>query len=121
MVRHAGSETGNTPPSAEVKNEWIDTPTPPIRLHGVDRDNFIFLIFQNETFGRCSTPPHQNLTKYFNLMTCKYTEKNVSFKQNDLEVVEDIDIDGRSKLNWNTLFCFYHLGKTGKTGNVRKI
>jgi hypothetical protein len=26
--------------SAEVKNEWSYTSTPPVCLHGVDRDNF---------------------------------------------------------------------------------
>jgi hypothetical protein len=33
------------PPNAEVKNEWSSTFTTPIRLHGVDRDNFNFSIF----------------------------------------------------------------------------
>lgn len=28
--------------SAEVKNEWSSTSTPPICLHGMDGDNFTF-------------------------------------------------------------------------------
>jgi hypothetical protein len=33
-----------SPPSAEVKNEWIHrpTPTPPRCVHGLDRGNFSF-------------------------------------------------------------------------------
>jgi hypothetical protein len=31
------------PSSAEVRNEWSYTSTPPIRLVSVDRDNFTFL------------------------------------------------------------------------------
>ena len=31
----------NSPPSsAEVKNEWRSTSTPPMCLHGMDRDKF---------------------------------------------------------------------------------
>jgi hypothetical protein len=29
--------------SADVKNEWSYTPTPPIRLHGTENDKFTFL------------------------------------------------------------------------------
>ena len=32
-------------PSAEVKNKWSYTSTPPICLHGVDRSNFTFCLF----------------------------------------------------------------------------
>jgi len=36
-------EVDNPPPAiAEVRNEWSYTSTPPIFLHGVDRDNFTF-------------------------------------------------------------------------------
>ena len=28
--------------SSDVKNEWSSNFTPPIRLHGMDRDNFNF-------------------------------------------------------------------------------
>jgi len=31
-----------SPPSAEAKNEWNYSSTPPLRLHGVDRENFTF-------------------------------------------------------------------------------
>jgi len=31
------------PPSAKVKNEWSCTSTPPTCLHGMDRDNFMFM------------------------------------------------------------------------------
>ena len=30
--------------SAEIKNEWRFTSSPPIRLRGVDRENFIFTL-----------------------------------------------------------------------------
>ena len=30
---------------AEVKNEWSYTAAPSVRLHGVDRENFIFYLF----------------------------------------------------------------------------
>jgi len=41
-VKRPGSEADYSfPPSAEVKNEWTNTSTSPIRLHGVVlRDNF---------------------------------------------------------------------------------
>jgi hypothetical protein len=32
------------PPNTEVKNEWSYTSTPTVRLHGVGRDNFTFMI-----------------------------------------------------------------------------
>ena len=36
-------EVDHAPPySAEVKNDWIYTSTPPVCLRGVDRDKFIF-------------------------------------------------------------------------------
>jgi hypothetical protein len=39
-------EVNHTPPSTvEVKNEWSCTSTPPICLHGVDRENFIFCLY----------------------------------------------------------------------------
>jgi hypothetical protein len=39
----AGREVNHSPsPSAAVKFEWSDTSIPPIRLHGVDKDNFTF-------------------------------------------------------------------------------
>jgi len=42
-VKPPGREVNHTPPSTvEVKNEWSCTSTPPICLHGVDRENFIF-------------------------------------------------------------------------------
>ena len=36
------------PPTAEVKNEWNHTATPPICLNGVDREILIFNFLQNE-------------------------------------------------------------------------
>jgi hypothetical protein len=45
-VKRPGSEADNLPPSnVEVKNGWSYTSNPPISLHGVCRDNFIFFIF----------------------------------------------------------------------------
>jgi hypothetical protein len=45
-LKRPGSEADHSPPSsAEVKNAWSYTSTPPIRLHGLvkHRDNFTFL------------------------------------------------------------------------------
>ena len=33
------------PPSAEIKNEWSYTSTPPIRHHNMGRDNFTFAFY----------------------------------------------------------------------------
>jgi len=42
-VKHPACEFNQSPiPSEEVKNEWSYTSAPPICLHGVDRDNFVF-------------------------------------------------------------------------------
>ena len=39
--KRQGREVINSPPSkAEVKNGWSYTSSPPIRLHGVDKENF---------------------------------------------------------------------------------
>jgi len=35
------------PSNAKVKNEWSYTSAPPIRLHKVIRDKFIFTVIQN--------------------------------------------------------------------------
>jgi hypothetical protein len=32
----------STPSSAEVRNKWSYTPTPPTRFHGAQKDKFIF-------------------------------------------------------------------------------
>ena len=41
-------EVNHSPPSsAEVKNKWSYTSTPPICIHGVDRENFNFVGRQN--------------------------------------------------------------------------
>jgi hypothetical protein len=54
-VKRPGREVNHSPPSsAEVKNEWSYTSTPPICLHCVDRENFAFLIFV----------PHTSYTKH---------------------------------------------------------
>jgi len=43
-AKQPGHETDHYhPPSAEAKNEWSYTSTPPMRLYAVDRDNFIFI------------------------------------------------------------------------------
>jgi hypothetical protein len=43
-VKRPGSESEYSPSSsAEVKNEWSNTSTPPICLYVVDRDSFIFM------------------------------------------------------------------------------
>jgi len=38
------------PSSAEVNNEWRYTPTPPIRLHGVERNKFMFTVWSMTPF-----------------------------------------------------------------------
>ena len=39
-AKRLGREVSHLPPSnVEVKNEWSYTCSPPIRLHGVDKDN----------------------------------------------------------------------------------
>ena len=41
-----GCEVNHSPPSsAKVKNERCYTSSPPIYLHGVDRENFTVLLF----------------------------------------------------------------------------
>jgi hypothetical protein len=38
-----GTEVNHSSPSsAKVKNEWNNISTPPVRLHGVDRETFTF-------------------------------------------------------------------------------
>ena len=41
------------PSSAEVKNEWSSNSTPPICLHGVDRDKFTFVCLHHVCFAVC--------------------------------------------------------------------
>jgi len=42
-------EAGHSPPpSAKFKNEWSYDTTPPVCLHGVERDNLLFLTFTYE-------------------------------------------------------------------------
>lgn len=43
-LKRPGRKVGQSPPCiAKVKNEWNRTSSIPIRLHGVDRHNVIFL------------------------------------------------------------------------------
>jgi hypothetical protein len=43
VVRRPGCEADHSPPSnTEIENEWSCTSTPPVCLHGVDRDSFTF-------------------------------------------------------------------------------
>ena len=53
-VKRQGREVDHSPPfGTEVKNEWSYTSTPPVCLHGVDRDNFTFYRYLGG--GECST------------------------------------------------------------------
>ena len=45
------------PSSVKVKNEWSYISAPPIRLHGLNRDNFIFFYF-GATAPSGPGPPH---------------------------------------------------------------
>jgi hypothetical protein len=53
-----GSGAHSPPPSAEDKNAWSFTSTPPIRLHGVVaglkklRDNFTFTFLKEEEYNK---------------------------------------------------------------------
>jgi len=43
MVKQTGHEVNHSSPSStKVKNDWSCTSTPPISLHDMDRENFIF-------------------------------------------------------------------------------
>ena len=45
-VNQPGREVDHSTPSGvEVKKEWSYTSTPPIHLHGVDKENFAFNYF----------------------------------------------------------------------------
>ena len=42
-LEQLGHEVNHSPPpSAEVKNEWRYASTPPVGLHGMNRNNFTF-------------------------------------------------------------------------------
>jgi hypothetical protein len=43
VKRHRHDVDNSSPPSADVKNEWSYTSTPPICVHIVDRDQFLFI------------------------------------------------------------------------------
>ena len=44
-VKQSEREVSHSPPSrAKVKNEWTHTSTPPICLHGVEKENFTFTV-----------------------------------------------------------------------------
>jgi hypothetical protein len=44
-IKRSGREVDHLPPtSAEVKNEWSYTSSPPIPLHDIDRDNSVSLL-----------------------------------------------------------------------------
>jgi hypothetical protein len=50
VMRPGRGADHSTPSSAKIKNEWRYTSTPPICLHGVDRNNFTFFL----TYKTCS-------------------------------------------------------------------
>jgi hypothetical protein len=51
VVKQAGYEVNQSPPSsAVVKNEWSYTFTSPVCLHGMDRENFTFILFTSLRF-----------------------------------------------------------------------
>jgi hypothetical protein len=62
-VKWLGSEVCHSPPpSAEVKNVWSYTSTPPIRLHGVVlRDNFTFTFTITSDVAKLTTLQLKNI------------------------------------------------------------
>ena len=51
VVKQSGCEVNHSPPSsAVVKNEWSYTCTSPVYLHGMDRENFSFILFTSLRF-----------------------------------------------------------------------
>jgi len=45
-VKQLGHEFDHPPASsANIKNEWQCTSTPPLGIYGADRDNLIFILF----------------------------------------------------------------------------
>jgi len=59
-VKRPGREVNQSPPtSAKAKNEWSYTSSPPLRLHGVDRKNFLFTFLQQVwTYARTHARTH---------------------------------------------------------------
>ena len=39
-----------TPSSAEDKNEWMYASTPPVRLHSIDPDKFMYTYYQTQMY-----------------------------------------------------------------------
>ena len=51
VVKQQGCEVDHSPPAiAVVKNEWSYTFTSPVCLHGMDRENFTFILFTSLRF-----------------------------------------------------------------------
>lgn len=58
------------PSNSEVKNEWVHTSAPPIRLHGMDKEHFTFPLLspiKTERTPRKKNIPFQGLKKRFPL------------------------------------------------------
>ena len=51
------------PPSAEVKSEWSGTSFSPIRLHGMENGNFIFLYLISHIKGRIRLNVFENVVE----------------------------------------------------------
>jgi len=50
-TQQLGCEVNNSPPSSvEVKNEWSYTSAAPIRLHGMNTENFTFYLYHGAVF-----------------------------------------------------------------------
>jgi len=79
-VKLQGYEDDQSPPnSAEVKNEWSYTATPPTSLHGVDMGNFTFFFF--------STLPSMAV----------FLNRRAAARYRDLALI----ITGRERFSWN--------------------
>jgi len=51
LVKQAGYEVNHSPPSSAMfKNEWSYTFTSPVCLHGMDRENFTFILLTSLRF-----------------------------------------------------------------------
>lgn len=51
VKRQGGEVDHSPPPSSEVNNEWSRASAPPIRLHGVERGNFILVLVYPTTLN----------------------------------------------------------------------
>jgi hypothetical protein len=68
------------PPSAKVRNEWNSASTPPIYLHGVERESSTFSFMDgNRVLCKNKQIPNKVLGE-FSIKACKYTDANCALQ-----------------------------------------